>query len=84
VAHNAEGLDAGETVILTLKDRSILEEGDDDPEELEDVLAVRLLPPSWLHFERRHGNLLMRATATLRSWRMSLRPRLMLSNLTTQ
>ena len=41
VAHNAEGLDAGETVILTLKDRNILEEGDDDPEELEDVLAVR-------------------------------------------
>lgn len=42
VAHDAEGLDAGETVILTLKDRNILEEGDDDPEELEDVLAVRL------------------------------------------
>ena len=42
MAHDAGGLDAGETVILTLKDRNILEEGDDDPEELEDVLAVRL------------------------------------------
>lgn len=48
VAHDAETLDAGETVILTLKDRNILEEGDDDAEELEDVLAVRLVPVPWL------------------------------------
>lgn len=40
VAHSAEDLAHGETVILTLKDRNILEEGDDDPEELENVLAV--------------------------------------------
>lgn len=43
MAHSAEDLDAGETVILTLKDRNILEEGDDDAEELEDVLAVSVL-----------------------------------------
>lgn len=60
VAHNAEALDAGETVILTLKDRNILEEGDDDPEELEDVLAVRRVPfSSRQKFRAVHGVLLM-------------------------
>ncbi len=40
MAHGAEELGEGETVILTLKDRNVLEEGEDEPEELENVLAV--------------------------------------------
>ncbi len=49
VAHSAEDLGVGETVILTLKDRNILEEGDDDPEELENVLAVRKSDSTFHH-----------------------------------
>ena len=52
VKHSADDLGAGETVILTLADRNILDDkgdlGDEDaPEELEDVQSVPppLIPP---------------------------------------
>ena len=39
VRHTAEEVGAGETVILTLADKGVLDE--DDADELENVLAVR-------------------------------------------
>ncbi len=45
VKHNAEELNEGETVILTLADRNILDDKgdlDDEADELENALVVRL------------------------------------------
>jgi hypothetical protein len=44
VRHTADELGAGETAILTLADKGVLDE--DDTDELENVLAVRCLPAS--------------------------------------
>jgi U4/U6.U5 tri-snRNP-associated protein 1 len=45
VRHNAEELNEGETMILTLADRNILDEAgdldEDAPDELENALVVR-------------------------------------------
>lgn len=51
VKHNAEELNEGETMILTLADRTILDEKgelDDDADELENALVVRFLIPCLL------------------------------------
>ncbi len=50
VKHSADDLGAGETVILTLADRNILDDkgdlgNEDAPEELEDVQSVTPPPP---------------------------------------